>query len=88
LRPSQNTSSSSLSIGLSWASRITALGLEFALPALAGHWIDGRLGTSPWVTLLGCVLGITAGFVHLMQIAREGAVKNPKPNSPHDREQT
>jgi F0F1-type ATP synthase assembly protein I len=73
---------------LSWASRVTGLGLEFALPALAGHWIDGRLGTRPWVTLLGCFLGIAAGFVHLMQIAREGAVKTPKPTTSDDREQT
>jgi F0F1-type ATP synthase assembly protein I len=56
-----------------WASRVTTLGLEFALPALGGFWLDGRLGTLPWVTLLGSILGFTVGITHLLRIARQGS---------------
>jgi F0F1-type ATP synthase assembly protein I len=42
------------------------LGAVFAaslgLLALAGHWADGRLGTTPWLTLAGIVLGLITGF--------------------------
>jgi len=63
---------SPLSIGVGWAYRVTSVGLEFVLPALAGYWIDGRLGSGPVGMLLGAVLGFTVGMVHLIQIARRG----------------
>jgi F0F1-type ATP synthase assembly protein I len=53
-----------------WASRATSLGLEFALPALAGFWLDGRFGTSPWIALVGALLGFAAGMTHLLRIAK------------------
>lgn len=63
---------SPLSIGVAWASRVTTLALEFALPALVGSWIDGRLSSRPWGMLVGAVLGFAVGMVHLLQIARQG----------------
>ena len=27
-----------------------------------GWWLDGKLGTSPWLTVLGAFLGIAMGF--------------------------
>jgi ATP synthase protein I len=30
-----------------------------------GHWLDGKLGTSPWLTGLFLLLGIIAGFRNL-----------------------
>jgi hypothetical protein len=61
-----------LSVGMAWASRVTTLGLEFSLPALGGHWLDTRLGTRPWLTLVGSVIGFAVGMMHLLRIAREG----------------
>lgn len=61
-----------MSLGFAWAYRATALGLEFALPALGGHYLDQWWGTEPLVTILGTVLGFTAGMVHLLRIARSG----------------
>jgi len=29
-----------------------------------GHWADGRLGTAPWLLLLGGALGIGLGLWH------------------------
>ena len=30
---------------------------------LLGHWLDNRYDTSPWLKLLGLLLGATGGFV-------------------------
>ena len=32
-----------------------------------GHALDGWLGTSPWLTLIGLLLGIASGFVNLFR---------------------
>jgi ATP synthase protein I len=39
----------------------TVLGLA------GGYYLDGWLGTSPWFTLVGLLLGIAAGFVNLFR---------------------
>ena len=62
---------SPLGVGLQWASRIAAIGVEFVLPAVVGGWLDRSLGTNPWFTILGCFLGLAAGMVHILRIARE-----------------
>lgn len=33
----------------------------------AGYYLDRWLGTSPWLTLVGLLLGIAAGFVNLFR---------------------
>jgi hypothetical protein len=60
-----------VSQGVRWATRVTSIGLEFALPALLGGYLDRRLGTGSLLTILGAVFGFVAGMVHLMAIARE-----------------
>jgi len=39
-----------------------SLGAEIAmglsLPLFLGYWLDGRLGTSPWLLLVGALTGI------------------------------
>ena len=32
-----------------------------------GYYLDRWLGTSPWLTLIGLVVGIAAGFVNLIR---------------------
>jgi len=32
--------------------------------ALGGYWLDAWLGTTPWLFLVGALLGIAAGFYH------------------------
>lgn len=36
--------------------------------ALGGYWLDARLGTTPWLLLVGALLGIAAGFYHFFSI--------------------
>lgn len=61
-----------MSAGIMWASRVTTLGLEFALPPLVGLYLDNRWHTRPVALLVGSVLGFAAGMVHILRIAREG----------------
>jgi F0F1-type ATP synthase assembly protein I len=35
---------------------------------LGGNWLDGRLGTQPWLGVVGLLLGAAAGFVQLFRI--------------------
>lgn len=39
-----------------------------ALFAWAGHWLDGRADSSPLFLIVGVVLGLFGGFVHLVKV--------------------
>jgi len=49
--------------------RYTGFGLTWAISVLLflglGYWLDGRLGTLPWFTILGAFVGAAGGFVSL-----------------------
>ena len=61
-----------------WAYRVSALGLEFSLPALAGYVVDRRWDTAPTATLLGAGLGFAMGLYHLIQIATPPRPRDPQ----------
>ncbi len=44
---------------------------------LLGQWVDKKLGTTPWLTLTGLILGSIGGFYNLIRITqwREGRDK-------------
>jgi hypothetical protein len=60
---------SALAIGWDWGTRITAIGLEFALPVLVGFGLDRWWNTIPWLTVLGAFLGLAVGMVHVFRLA-------------------
>jgi len=43
----------------------TAIGLGI------GYWLDLQLQTYPWLTILGLLLGVTAGFKGVFRAAKE-----------------
>jgi ATP synthase protein I len=53
----------------SQAGEVMGAGLQFAgaiiLFLFLGRWLDGRLGTEPWLLLIGVMVGAVAGFVSL-----------------------
>ncbi len=55
--------------------RVGALGIELALSVVAGllggRWLDEKLSTRPFLTLLGLILGVIAGFRSIYQTARK-----------------
>jgi hypothetical protein len=64
-------SRSGVSVGLEWGSRVTTIGLEFALPAVLGHGLDRWLGTGPWLAAGGAVLGLAIGMTHILRLPGE-----------------
>ena len=53
------------------AGQYATAGLQFTagmlLFAFAGNWLDGRLGTRPWLVVTGLLLGIVVGFYELIK---------------------
>ena len=47
------------------------LGASVGLGALLGWYLDGRWGTSPWLTLTGTLLGTGAGLYEVLNALRE-----------------
>lgn len=49
------------------------IGLYLIAPVLGlgaiGYWLDGRFGTSPWLTLGGLILGVVGGMVNFLHAA-------------------
>lgn len=62
---------SSLARAYQQAASYLGLGVEFVVSLLvglfAGRWLDGKLGTHPWLMLVGILLGTVAGFVNFFQ---------------------
>ena len=56
--------------------RYSGLGLQLAasvvLFMLAGRWLDGKLGTGNWLTLVGALIGGAAGFYSLYRHVVKG----------------
>jgi hypothetical protein len=73
-------------VGLDLASRLTTIGLEFALPVAGGYGLDSWLGTMPAATIAGAVLGFLVGMLHAVRMSREvsGVAKRP-PGKPGPR---
>jgi len=46
------------------------LGLSVVAGVLFGRWLDGRLGTTPWLMLVFFGLGLVAGFRSLLRAVR------------------
>jgi ATP synthase protein I len=75
---------------LQLAARFASAGLELALAIVVGYFggrfLDGRLGTAPYLAYAGLILGVVAGFRNLFQLAR-GAQRQAERTSndpPHD----
>jgi ATP synthase protein I len=51
-----------LSSGAEFAGLGVQMALTLVLSALAGRWLDAKLGTSPWLLLLLVFVGAAAAF--------------------------
>lgn len=54
---------------MEWVAKITTVALEMFLPAVAGAYIDRRMGTGYWA-IVGVVVGFVVGMWHLLQMTR------------------
>jgi ATP synthase protein I len=53
---------------------LTSIGMTMVLATViglgAGYYGDRWLGTSPWLMLIGLLLGVVAGFVNLFRLVK------------------
>jgi len=57
--------------------QLSSVGMSFVL-ALAmgfggGYWLDGTLGTAPWLSFIGFFLGLAAGVLNVYRVMRATA---------------
>jgi F0F1-type ATP synthase assembly protein I len=71
--------------------RYTGIGLQFTLmmllPLGGGYWLDSWLGTLPWLTVAGAVLGAVGGMVWVVKsvFRMENRSENRDPDGKKDR---
>jgi ATP synthase protein I len=74
--------------GPSSSSELAGMGVQFVVAILLclflGKWLDARLGTSPWLLILGVFVGATAATVAMYRKAfpPEGPKPPVTPKSP------
>jgi F0F1-type ATP synthase assembly protein I len=58
------------------ADRYASIGFQIALSLVvyivAGNWLDKRLGTDPWLTLVGALLGFVTMMFLIIRLAKHG----------------
>lgn len=62
--------------GKTWAQSFgpyLTMGIQLALAVVvfffAGRWLDGKLGTAPWLMFAGLLIGIGGGMVKFLRAA-------------------
>ena len=62
---------SSAARGYVLASRVTSISIQMALPPGIGWWLDERFATSPWLMIVGVLLGFSVAMLELLKFAKE-----------------
>ena len=44
--------------------------VSIAAGGFSGHYLDQKLATFPWLTLLGLFFGVAAGFINLLKAVK------------------
>jgi F0F1-type ATP synthase assembly protein I len=82
-----DTQSSSLGAQIMMASELGGMIVGFSIAGyLAGNWLDGRFGWSPYGVVSGILVGLTLGMVFVVkrsgEIDRRGAASAAREKSP------
>ena len=68
-----------------------AVGFEVAVAIaigyFGGHWLDGKLRTGPWLTIIGFVAGVGAAIKALVRVTRDyrNKIRDEERDEPHGR---
>ena len=64
--------------------QLSTIGLAFVFALMmgfgGGYWLDRRLGTAPWLSLLGFAIGLAAGVLNVVRTMK--AVSTPTSDPP------
>jgi len=55
---------------------LAQVGLEMVVPVVVGLLLEGYYDWRPWGVIVGAVLGLTTGFVHLIAILNRAEQKS------------
>jgi len=79
---------SPVALAAAWASQVTGIGLEMAVPPVLGLWIDRKLGTGFAFAALGAILGLYVALRNLLRLAQATQGRRShhggKDYTPHD----
>ncbi len=63
--------------------QLSTIGLAFVFALVlgfgAGVWLDNRLGTSPWLSLIGFAMGLAAGILNVVRTMKSVAAAERTP---------
>ena len=62
--------------------QLSSVGMSFVLALTmgfgGGYWLDGKLGTAPWLAFIGFFVGLAAGVLNVYRVMRATA---PRPGA-------
>jgi F0F1-type ATP synthase assembly protein I len=61
----------SIGAAMRWASQVTSIGVELAVPVGGGVWLDRNYGTAPWLMILGTLIGAFLAVQGFRQLIRD-----------------
>lgn len=64
---------------LGWYYAMAQVGLEMVVPVGLGWWLDSVFGTQPWILVVGVVLGLALGIIHLVALSNRPPPENRSP---------
>jgi len=70
-----------MAVAMEWVSQITTVAVMMVLPAWGGYWADEKLGTNPWLLMLGAGGGLVLGMMQLLRLVDGSRRKSPKDSS-------
>jgi ATP synthase protein I len=65
--------------------QLSTIGLSFVFALVigfgAGYWLDGVLGTKPWLSFVGFFVGLAAGVLNVYRVMQLANKKDGSPGS-------
>lgn len=66
--------------------QLSTIGMSFVFALVlgfgAGYWLDGALGTKPWLTFIGFFFGLAAGVLNVYRVLKLSNETHPTTQSP------
>lgn len=66
--------------------QLSTIGLAFVFALVmgfaGGYWLDGQLGTKPWLSLLGFAIGLAAGVLNVVRTMQSVSANESRPAPP------